>query len=631
MLMMLGFGIGFEFPVFLVVLQLVGVLTPQQLAGARRFAIVGIVVVVAVATPSGDPYSLLASVDPADPLLRGVDRDREAGAQAPHSECTGARATTVDSGALRASVPRRVRLRARSTSSSRARRARRRPVGARRRADGSGKTVVAEYAIALALAEGRQGVLHRADQGTVEPEVRATSCAGTAPTKVGLLTGDNAINGDAPVVVMTTEVLRNMIYAGSGALRDLRYVVLDEVHYLQDAYRGPVWEEVIIHLPHRRASCACRPPCRTRRSSRTGSAPSGARPRRSSKNGVRSSSRTSTWSATAPPIGSTCCRPSSTADPTRRPLASTPRRSDAVAAAGAARAGGSYTPRRVEVVELLEDQRHAPGDLLHLQPRRVRRRGGRVRRRRAAAHRPRESGIASARSSATRLRGSTDADLEVLGYDRVARRSRSGRRAPPRGHGAAVQGSGRGVLRRGPRQGRVRDRDARARHQHAGAHGRDREAHEVHGRAARVPDPGEYTQLTGRAGRRGIDTVGYAIVLWSPFVPFDQVAGLASSRTFRLTSAFRPHTTWPRTSCARTRAEQAHHLLNLSFAQYQADRDVVRLEARLDRQARRARVRCARASAKPMATSRSTGTRGRGESAGPRAPHLIRSRRRWRG
>jgi len=67
--------------------------------------------------------------------------------------------------------------------------------------------------------------------------------------KVGLLTGDNSVNGDAPIVVMTTEVLRNMIYAGSSTLTGLRYVVLDEVHYLQDPYRGPVWEEVIIHLP----------------------------------------------------------------------------------------------------------------------------------------------------------------------------------------------------------------------------------------------------------------------------------------------------------------------------------------------------------------------------------------------
>ncbi len=74
--------------------------------------------------------------------------------------------------------------------------------------------------------------------------------------EVGLLTGDNAIDGDAPTVVMTTEVLRNMIYARSRALDDLGLVVLDEVHFLQDAYRGPVWEEVIIHLPeHVRLIC----------------------------------------------------------------------------------------------------------------------------------------------------------------------------------------------------------------------------------------------------------------------------------------------------------------------------------------------------------------------------------------
>ncbi|HET7719888.1 MAG TPA: DEAD/DEAH box helicase, partial [Acidimicrobiales bacterium] len=69
------------------------------------------------------------------------------------------------------------------------------------------------------------------------------------PARVGLLTGDNSVNGDAPVVVMTTEVLRNMIYASSSALVGLRHVVLDEVHFLQDHYRGPVWEEVIIHAP----------------------------------------------------------------------------------------------------------------------------------------------------------------------------------------------------------------------------------------------------------------------------------------------------------------------------------------------------------------------------------------------
>ena len=67
--------------------------------------------------------------------------------------------------------------------------------------------------------------------------------------KVGLLTGDNTINGEAPIVVMTTEVLRNMLYAGSATLTGLGYVVMDEVHYLADRLRGAVWEEVIIHLP----------------------------------------------------------------------------------------------------------------------------------------------------------------------------------------------------------------------------------------------------------------------------------------------------------------------------------------------------------------------------------------------
>jgi len=119
----------------------------------------------------------------------------------------------------------------------------------------SGKTVVAEYAIARALAEGTKA-FYTAPIKALSNQKYADLARRYGPANVGLLTGDNAINGDAPVVVMTTEVLRNMIYAGSDALRDLRYVILDEVHYLQDAYRGPVWEEVIIHLPmHVRLVC----------------------------------------------------------------------------------------------------------------------------------------------------------------------------------------------------------------------------------------------------------------------------------------------------------------------------------------------------------------------------------------
>ena len=108
--------------------------------------------------------------------------------------------------------------------------------------------MVGEFAVHLALRDGPQVLLHDADQGAVEPEVRRPRRRYGAD-KVGLLTGDNTINGDAPVVVMTTEVLRNMLYAGSRTLLGLGFVVMDEVHYLADRFRGAVWEEVIIHLP----------------------------------------------------------------------------------------------------------------------------------------------------------------------------------------------------------------------------------------------------------------------------------------------------------------------------------------------------------------------------------------------
>ena len=119
---------------------------------------------------------------------------------------------------------------------------------------GSGKTVVAEHAVARALAEGRRA-FYTTPIKALSNQKYGDLLRRYGPGQVGLLTGDNAIDGDAPVVVMTTEVLRNMIYAGR-PLDDLAYIILDEVHYLQDAYRGPVWEEVIIHAPsHVRLVC----------------------------------------------------------------------------------------------------------------------------------------------------------------------------------------------------------------------------------------------------------------------------------------------------------------------------------------------------------------------------------------
>src|SRR5215510_4468990 len=113
---------------------------------------------------------------------------------------------------------------------------------------GSGKTIVGEFAVHLALAQGRK-CFYTTPIKALSNQKFADLVKRYGADRVGLLTGDNSINADAPVVVMTTEVLRNMLYTGSLALRDLGYVVMDEVHYLADRFRGAVWEEVIIHLP----------------------------------------------------------------------------------------------------------------------------------------------------------------------------------------------------------------------------------------------------------------------------------------------------------------------------------------------------------------------------------------------
>ena len=113
---------------------------------------------------------------------------------------------------------------------------------------GSGKTLVGEFAVHLALHTGRK-CFYTTPIKALSNQKFHDLVDRYGADKVGLLTGDNTINGEAPVVVMTTEVLRNMLYAGSRTLLGLGFVVMDEVHYLADRARGAVWEEVIIHLP----------------------------------------------------------------------------------------------------------------------------------------------------------------------------------------------------------------------------------------------------------------------------------------------------------------------------------------------------------------------------------------------
>ena len=112
---------------------------------------------------------------------------------------------------------------------------------------GAGKTVVGEFAAHLALKLGKK-CFYTTPIKALSNQKYSEFVAMFGEDRVGLLTGDTSINGEADVLVMTTEVLRNMLYAGSNTLTNLGYVVMDEVHYLADKFRGAVWEEVLIHL-----------------------------------------------------------------------------------------------------------------------------------------------------------------------------------------------------------------------------------------------------------------------------------------------------------------------------------------------------------------------------------------------
>ncbi len=118
---------------------------------------------------------------------------------------------------------------------------------------GAGKTCIAQMAIHKALNEGHR-IFYTTPLKALSNQKYSDFSEKYGTDKVGLLTGDTSINRDAQIVVMTTEVFRNMLYGTnfgsvSDNLKDVRYVVLDEVHYMNDEQRGTVWEESIIYCP----------------------------------------------------------------------------------------------------------------------------------------------------------------------------------------------------------------------------------------------------------------------------------------------------------------------------------------------------------------------------------------------
>ena len=112
---------------------------------------------------------------------------------------------------------------------------------------GAGKTIVGEFAVNLVINFGGK-CFYTTPIKALSNQKYSELCEKYGESKIGLLTGDTSLNSEAQVVVMTTEVLRNMIYSNSTTIKDLKYVVMDEVHYLADKFRGAVWEEILIHL-----------------------------------------------------------------------------------------------------------------------------------------------------------------------------------------------------------------------------------------------------------------------------------------------------------------------------------------------------------------------------------------------
>jgi ATP-dependent RNA helicase HelY len=452
---------------------------------------------------------------------------------------------------------------------------------------GSGKTVVAEHAVARALAEGGKA-FYTTPIKALSNQKYTDLVRRHGADRVGLLTGDNSINGDAPVVVMTTEVLRNMIYAGSDALAGLRFVVLDEVHYLQDTYRGPVWEEVIIHLPAEVALVCLSATVSNAEelaewlTTVRGSTELVLEERRPVE--LRNLYLVGDRQSERPHLLPTLVDglPNPEADRLDN---------DNLARRGPRRANRRprrrfFTPRRPEVIEMLGEENMLPA--LYFIFSRMGCEEAVVAcldaglRLTTPDERARIREIVEERTAAL-----TDDDLDVLDYDRWAAALEMGLAA----HHAGMVPPFKETVEACFVEGLVKAVFATE----TLALGINMPARSVvierltkfTGEIRAPLTPGEYTQLTGRAGRRGIDDLGYAIVLWSPFVPFDEVASLASSRTYGLVSAFRPTYNMAANLVRRYDPADAHHLLNLSFAQFQADRAVVRFEARIERQQER--------------------------------------------
>ncbi len=460
---------------------------------------------------------------------------------------------------------------------------------------GAGKTVVGEFAVHLAL-EARRKCFYTTPIKALSNQKHTDLVARYGPEKIGLLTGDVSINSGAPVVVMTTEVLRNMLYADSDALEGLSYVVMDEVHFLADRMRGAVWEEVILHLPEevRLVSLSA--------------TVSNAEEFGGWIQTVRGDTTVVVDEQRPVPLwqhmmvgkrlfdlfdyssggGPDDAGRGSLVNPELLRHITNRREADRLLdAAPRGRGRGSRprlyrTPSRYDVVSVLDHSALLPAIVFVFS--------------RAGC----DAAVAQCLRSALRLTDDdereriaevidrrtadlSDTDLMVLGYYEW----REGLLRGVAAHHAGMLPIFRHTVEELFTAGLTKVVYATE----TLALGINMPARTVvlerlvkfNGEQHVPLTPGEYTQLTGRAGRRGIDVEGHAVVLWQPDVDPAEVAGLASTRTFPLRSSFVPSYNMTINLVHQMGPDQAHELLERSFAQYQADRSVVGLVRAISR------------------------------------------------
>lgn len=467
---------------------------------------------------------------------------------------------------------------------------------------GAGKTIVGEFAVFLALATGRKA-FYTTPIKALSNQKYADLVRRHGVDKVGLLTGDSSINGEAPVVVMTTEVLRNMMYAGSPTLRGLGFVVMDEVHYLADRFRGAVWEEVIIHLPEDVQVVSL------------SATVSNAEEFGAWLGEVRGDTTVIVEEHRPVPLWQhmmvgqglydlftdEVSAATGVLDPTRVNPELLERIRGGDPAGGhegfgrardsgrdsrghdgrghgrrPARPGGRFGggPSRSEVIERLDRDKLLPA-ITFIFSRigctsavsQLLARGMRLI--------PQVEGERIRRTVEERIQGLADEDLDVLGYWEFVEGLTRGFAA----HHAGMLPTFREIVEELFTAGRIRAVFATE----TLALGINMPARTVvlerlvkfNGEVHADITPAEYTQLTGRAGRRGIDVEGHAVVLYNRGLDPLAVGGLASTRTYPLKSSFRPTYNMAVNLVGQVGRQRAREVLETSFAQFQADRAVV--------------------------------------------------------